>query len=99
MKLEPASRFNDAIMNWLLEYWTRSFDPGIWLTGSIFEKSIHYCILEKTSMFETYYSQQWIDFLKTEPASRILGSSEQVQYSNNQFIITFLKRLAGSSFK
>ena len=31
--------------------------------------------------------------------SRILGSSKRVQYSNNQLIISFLKRLAGSSFK
>ena len=45
---------------------------------------------------------KWIDFSKTEAVSefsRILGSSERVQYSNNQFIIAFLKRLAGSSFK
>ena len=40
-----------------------------------------------------------IDFSKTKPVSRILRSNERVQYSNNQFIIAFLKRLAGSSFK
>ena len=36
---------------------------------------------------------------EAEPVSRIFGSNERVQYSNNQFIITFLKRLAGSVFK
>ena len=30
-----------------------------------------------------------------EPVSHILGSSEGVQYSNNQYIIAFLKRLSG----
>ena len=54
-----------------------SFDSRIRLMGSVFEKSIHYCILEKSSWFENYQSQQWIDFLKTEPVSRILGSSER----------------------
>ena len=49
LKLEPASCFNNEIVNWLFEYWTRSFDPRIQLTGSVFEKSLHYCILKKTS--------------------------------------------------
>ena len=43
LKLEPASRFKNAIMNWLFEYWTRSLYPGKRLTGSVFEKSIHCC--------------------------------------------------------
>ena len=47
----------------------------------------------------TRRNSRWTDFSKTEPVSGILGSSERVQYSNNQFIIAFLKRLAGSSFK
>ena len=47
LKLEPASRFKNAIMNWLFEYWTRSFDPRIGLTGSISEKSIQHSQLQK----------------------------------------------------
>ena len=43
LKLEPASRFKNAIMNWLFQHWTRSLDPRIRLTASIFEKSIHCC--------------------------------------------------------
>ena len=43
LKLELASRFKNPIMNWLFEYWTRSLDPRIRLTCSIFEKSIHCC--------------------------------------------------------
>ena len=43
LKLEPASRFKNAIMNWLFEHWTRPLDPRIQLTGSVFEKSIHCC--------------------------------------------------------
>ena len=55
LKLEAASRFKNAMMNWFIfEYWIRSFDPRILLTGFVSEKSIHYCILEKTSRFETY---------------------------------------------
>ena len=30
------------------------FDPRIRLMGSVSEKSIHYCILEKTSWLKTY---------------------------------------------
>ena len=53
--LKPLDgRFKNAIMNWLFKYWIRSFDPRILLTGFVSEKSIHYCILEKTSRFETY---------------------------------------------
>ena len=33
-----------ALMSWLFEYWTRSFDPRIRITGSVSEKSIHYYI-------------------------------------------------------
>ena len=71
LKLEPASRFKNAIVNWLFEYWTRSFDPRIRPTGSVFVKSIHSYILEMTRRFETYQSQQRINFSETELVSRI----------------------------
>ena len=38
LKLEAASRFKNAMMNWLFKYWIRSLDPRIRLTGSVFEK-------------------------------------------------------------
>ena len=38
-------------------------------------------------------------FRKRNPLAVFLGSRERVQCSNNQFIIAFFKRPAGSSFK